>query len=142
MIEAKVNEERFKRQLATYKLLSREGIQAGLDAGAQRLLVLKSQEVTKTYKRPIPKDKNGELMWERTGAWLDSQKARKTGAFERTIGPVGKPAKYEPRLADLPTGADGKNRTNKAAENAAAKGEKQIARLVEREIAKRLRQIK
>ena len=105
----------------------------GLDVGGVLMSRQKSQEITKTYSRRIRTNKNGTPSWKRTGDFQRGIEVEK-GDGTRTIKTVGNAAKYEERLANLPTGPDGINRTNKASENAVKVAEPQIQRVIESEI--------
>lgn len=107
---------------------------AALDRPAQILLNAKIRQIQITYSRTIPTSKTGRALWNRVGLWLESQRIISTRFGERTITTVGKAADYEERLADLPTGAGGVNRTNKASENAVRIAEGQAVAAFEQEI--------
>lgn len=114
-----------------------QAVEGALDRTAQVVLNAKVRQVRKTYARAIPKRKNGTPMWKRSGDWLEGQSIESKPG-ERTITTTGNAEKYESRLANLPTGAGGVNRTNKAAENAARIVEPQVARVFESELKNRL----
>jgi len=95
-------------------------VEDGLDALADRAAELKAEYIEETYSRPIPVDEDGNPKWERTGAWRDGQVVE-VAPFERIVRTEGDAEAYEERLAELPTGADGINRTNNAGERAAEK---------------------
>jgi len=99
--------------------------ETGLDAGIGVLQRQKAQQIQKTYSRKIPQSKTGRAKWIRSGDWIQGQSVE-SGDGTRRLFTTGNAAKYEERLADLPTGADGVNRTNKASENAARITEPQI----------------
>jgi hypothetical protein len=93
---------------------------AGLDAVAEETKAEKEAQQNPTYDRPIPRGKNGQPKWERTGQWRDNQVVQNRGADAREILTRGPAAEYEPRLARLPTGSDGVDRSNPASDNAEA----------------------
>lgn len=113
------------------------GTEKGLDRAAKVTLDAKAGQVKITYARPIPRGKNGKPKWERKGNFQGDQTIVSSKG-QRTIKAVGESEKYEARLANLPTGADGVNRTNKAAEKAFQQVEPQILPLIEQEIANEL----
>ena len=116
----------------------RPAVEAGLDAVATRAKQAKDREIGKTYARPVRRLKNGKPAWRRTGDWREGQIIEREPG-KRTIRTEGNATKYEPRLANLPAGPDGKNRTNKAAENAAKVIEPQIGPIFENEVANHLK---
>jgi len=95
------------------------GLDKGLDRVAQIGLQAKLRQVRKTYARKIPLSNTGAALWKRTGAWLQGQRILNISRVERHIVTEGNAEKYEGRLANLNTGADGINRTNAATEAAA-----------------------
>jgi len=107
--------------------------ETGLDAGIGVLERQKAKQIQKTYSRKIPQSKTGRAKWKRSGDWIQGQSVE-GGDGTRRLSTTGNAAKYEERLADLPTGADGVNRTNKASENAARITEPQIKIAMEQAI--------
>ena len=111
--------------------------EAVLDRAAQVTLHAKQRTVRRTYKRAIPRSKTGRALWERSSAMLNGQVIERRRGV-RIIHTAGAAAKYEGRLANLPTGADGVNRTNPAAEDAHRIVEPQIQAIAENEIKESL----
>ena len=130
-IEVRVDQSRFSAGLADAQRRIRRGITNGLDRAGEIALQAKQRQVGKTYQRPT-------MGWTRSGAWSGGQRIER-GALSRTIKTTGPAEKYEGRLANLPTGAGGINRTNKASEEAARISEPQIRAAVENAIANALR---
>lgn len=89
----------------------------GLNVSAALVLSEKALQVKKTYDRPIPTSSSRRELWKRTGDFRDDQSVQ-VRPFERLIGGQGNSEKYEGRLARLPNGRDGINRSNPAAETA------------------------
>lgn len=114
---------------------ARKGNESGLDKVAQLALAAKQTEIAKTYSRTVPRGKSGKAKWERSGNWKDGQFIESKNG-ERSIVSA---ADYETRLADLPTGKDGVNRSNPAAKNARDSIEKRAIELMESEIKKALK---
>lgn len=138
MLEFSVDAEAIARDLNRLAREIEPAVEAGLDAVATRAKQAKDREVGKTYARKIPRRKSGQPKWRRGGDFREGQTIDKSPG-ERTIRTRGKAEKYEPRLANLPAGADGINRTNKAAENAAKVIEPQIEPIFEHEVRNHLR---
>jgi hypothetical protein len=138
MLDIRLDTRALERDLNRLTRELPQAIEAGLDASATRVLQAKSREVGKTYARPIPRGKNGKPKWKRSGAWREGQTVEKS-VGTRTIRTQGKAEKYEPRLANLPTGADGANRTNKAADEAFEKVKPQLGEIFSREVENHLR---
>lgn len=90
-------------------------VQHGLDVLAEAAEQKKLEFIEETYLRPIPGGVNGSLKWARSGDWKNEQTIEAFGS-ERLLGSRGHSEEYEGYLADLPTGADGINRTNAAAQ--------------------------
>ncbi len=107
--------------------------ETGLDAGIGVVERQKAKQIQKTYNRKIPQSKTGRPKWERSGDWMRGQRVEEEAGLRRLVT-VGNAAKYEDRLANLPTGPDGINRTNKASEEAARITEPQIKIAVEQAI--------
>ena len=131
-----------------------------LDRAATVALQAKQREIAKTYARPIPTNsqknaadkqitagkkvrikggkksvgQGGKPAWKRSGDWAAQQRITTPSALTRQIGPSGSSEEYEERLANLPTGALGINRTNKAKENAEKTVESQLRSIMEQEI--------
>ncbi len=105
----------------------------GLDAAARVVLNEKSRQVGKTYARPIPLRKNGQPKWKRSGDFSKEQTVQ-SKPNERIIGGVGNSEKYEGRLAKLPDGADGVNRSNPATEEAVRIVEPQVEKVFEQAV--------
>lgn len=128
MLEIKVNLSSLQKIVDAYKSTP-EAVEAGLDATANLVLDAKKREMLSgTYRRAIPTSKKGRPKWQRkgtSGGWLGEQEIQKSPG-ERTITPTGEPAKYEERLANLPAGPDGINRSNPAGEKAVRATEPQI----------------
>lgn len=99
--------------------------ETALDRAAQIVSNAKRRQVDKTYARAIPLRKNGKPQWQRSGDFQRDQTIQSRPG-ERIIGGVGKSEKYEGRLAKLNTGADGVNRSNPAAAEAARIVEPQL----------------
>jgi len=122
-----------------------EAIEGGLDRGGEVLMQAQHRQMQITYSRIIPTSRTGRAKWERSGDLLNGQEINSEPG-RRTIvitGPAaepitGYPGGYAERLADLPTGPDGVNRTNKFSENAARITEPQVVVAVEQEIRNRL----
>jgi len=111
--------------------------EAMLDRCAQVTLNAKRRMVGRTYSRAIPRSKTGRARWKRGGDLLNGQTIESRPG-ERVITTTGNAVKYEGRLANLPTGADGVNRTNKAAEDAHRTVAPQLQAIAEQEIKNRL----
>ena len=107
--------------------------ETALDRASQVVLNAKRRQVDKTYGRPIPLRKNGTPQWKRSGD-LQREQTIQSQTGQRTIGGVGNSEKYEGRLARLNTGADGVNRSNPAAAEAARIVEPQIVPVFEAEL--------
>lgn len=116
-----------------------EGVTNGLNRAARITANQVTRQKQRTYTRKIPRRKNGRPKWERSGDWLTETTIEETGQFERKIVTVGNSAKYERRLANLPTGPDGINRTNTASEDAARIVEPQITPVIQQEILNAVR---
>lgn len=117
-----------------------DGLEQGLDkAGARTVQVKQRLQNQRTYSRPERIGPNGQKEWERTGAWLNGQEVQRTGQFERTVTTVGDAAAYESRLANLPTGPDGINRTNNASRDTTVIVEPQLGPLVDDGVREELR---
>ena len=111
--------------------------EAGLDRCATVTLNAKRRTVARTYRRSIPRSKTGRARWNRGGDLLNGQTIEsRTG--ERIIITVGPAAKYEGRLANLPTGADGINRSYDHAGDAHRIVEPQIGVAFEQEFRNHL----
>lgn len=104
-----------------------------LDVVAKRALDAKAREIDKTYGRDIPRNGKGNPRWERSGDFQRDQVILRD-PFQRTIAPLGNSEAYEERLATLPTGADGVNRSNPASERAFDRIEPQIEAIFEQEL--------
>lgn len=103
-----------------------------LDRGAKSLLDQRAAEVSKTYKRAIPKSKTGKPKWKRSGDLQRGQEiVSKPG--EREIHTTGPAAKYSERIQNLPTGPDGINRSNPFPANAVKAAERNLQRVIEQE---------
>lgn len=109
-------------------------VEKALDAGAERAIQFKAQEIGTTYREPIRKLKNGKDAWRRTGDWASQQTIERSPGV-RVIGTRGSAEKYEGRLANLPTDPDGKNRTNDAAGKVLEKHGDQLDAVIQQEIA-------
>lgn len=116
-----------------------QGVTNGLNRAAQITASQVTRQKTKTYTRDIPRSKSGKPKWDRSGDWLNETTVEEPNAFERKITTVGNSAKYERRLANLPTGPDGINRTNPAAAEAARIVEPQIEPVINQEILNAVR---
>jgi hypothetical protein len=103
-----------------------------VEAVGQRGLDLKQDAVETTYGRPEPRGSR------RSGAWRSGQ-AIERAPSQRRIVTTGPAAAYEPYLADLPTGRDGVNRSNPAAERAAEQLEGEAHGIAEQTIEDSLR---
>lgn len=114
-------------------------VEGALDAVAEDGLRHKEGELQRgTYDRPERRLKSGRRAWVRTQQLLRSQRIRR-GPGVRFIEAIGAAARYEGRVADLPTGPDGINRSNAAAAKTAAWLEDGNAqRIAEDEIKRRL----
>jgi hypothetical protein len=139
MIEIQFDSAAFTRDLNALPDRIRQGAENGLDRGGDVTLNQKVKQVEVTYRRSIPRSSTGRPRWRRRGNWLRGQEVRRTGELERTIVTTGPAEVYEGRLADLPTGPDGINRTNKASENAARIIEPQIKAIMEQAIREAIR---
>ena len=125
--------KRFARELELSERAVLRGAEVGLDRVAGDALSIKNRFVNRTYRRRIPQSATGRPKWERkaqAGGWVAGQRVVKTGQYERQVKTVGVqaadpitnyPEGYEQRLADpsFPTGPDGVNRRNPAAQDAA-----------------------
>lgn len=111
--------------------------ESGLDSVAELALQQKQREISKTYRRTIPRGKGGKPKWQRSGNWQNEQRIE-SKAGERVIVATGESAGYEAKLADLPTGKDAVNRSNPAAQNARAVVEKSAVALMETALKKAL----
>jgi hypothetical protein len=121
MLDIRIDMSSLNDLVSRYENRSPAAVEAGLDATANLALRAKKREIDKTYRRPIPRSATGKPKWTRkgtNGGWAGEQSIEKRQG-ERTITTTGEPAKYEGRLARLPTGADGVNRSNPAADRAA-----------------------
>ena len=133
---------------------------AALDRAAQVMVAAKQREIARTAARPIPDREQvsayraqvkagqkprikggkkaigsgGNPAWKRTGEWAEGQAVSSPSGTVRVIETTGPAAVYEARLADLPTGALGINRTNRASEEAQRKTEPQLQAVVEQEV--------
>lgn len=133
-----VNADAVARELnATAREIER-GTEVALDRVAQVALNAKKRMVGRTYARPIPKGKNGKPKWTRSGAFQAGQTIESRPG-QRTITVQGAAEKYEPRLANLPTGADGVNRTNAAAQDALDVIAPQVQSVFEQELRNAIR---
>lgn len=135
-LDIKVDLSALNKIVAAYENGTPRAVEAGLDAAAKLVMDAKKREMQQTYRRPPRKLKNGKPAWTRkgtSGGWLGEQEIEK-GEGTRTIKDTGEPAKpitnyeggYAERLASLPDGPDGINRSNPAGKNAAEKVEPQI----------------
>jgi hypothetical protein len=134
MVEISIDAAAFTRDLNVTADRLMQGLENGLDRAAQVTLNQKVKQIETTYRRSIPLSKNGRPRWRRYGNWLRGQEVRRTGAMERTIQTTGPAEAYEGRLADLPTGPDGVNRTNQASKRAGEIVEPQIQAVVDEAI--------
>ena len=105
-------------------------IEPALDAAFGVLERQKARQIGNTYKRAIPRSKTGRPKWKRSGDFQRGQVVKRSRG-ERSLGPEGNAAKYEGRLADLPTGADGVNRSNPAAQRTVEITEPQLGPVFE-----------
>jgi hypothetical protein len=106
------------------EILVRDLPDAALDRSIQRAKEFKADEQQITYDRgPAPGAPP------HTGHWKNDQSIEGSGS-ERTLLPRGPSAAYEERLSDLPTGRDGINRTNPAAQRARDRTEADIENIV------------
>ena len=132
------------------------GLEAGLTLAARETLIRKNIEIRQTYDRVIPTleeyarkrprlgtytprsgNTGSEPAWERKaerGGWSGSQtiESRRGG---RDILTTGLAANYEERLATLPTGPDGVDRANDAAQRTQDNFDQWGIPLIEQEIA-------
>lgn len=120
-----------------------EQLQKGLEAGMKRAgeitLQAKLTKVNRTYRRAIPTTKKGKPKWKRSGDFLRNQRLKRVSAEEFHVLTEGSAEKYEGRMADLPDGIDGINRTNAAAADAYETVKPQIAPVVLQEIKNAIR---
>lgn len=124
-------------QLAALEKRLAAAIEPALDAETGVVLRQKEKQIGKTYSRAIPKGKNGKPKWQRSGDWLQGQSVQSSKG-ERKITTTGNAAKYEERLANLNTGADGVNRSNAAAAEAARVTEPQRGKVFEQTLRNEL----
>lgn len=108
-------------------------VEKALDRTAEVVHQAKLQQVQKTYSREIPISRTGRARWKRSGDWLEGQTVERTPG-ERKVTTVGNATKYERRLANLPRGAGGINRTNKASEAAVKITAPQVDRVFDSEL--------
>jgi hypothetical protein len=140
MLSINIDTSQFTRIMDGYANHLPEATEAGLDAVADLALRAKKREQQTTYRRPIPTGKNGKPKWKRkgtNGGWAGEQAIEKR-AGERVVTTTGEPANYEGRLANLPTGADGVNRSNPASEKAAHTIEPQVGPVFEDAFRRRM----
>jgi len=78
--------------------------------------------------------RGGEPAWKRSGDWLEGQVIERPSRFMREVTTSGPATVYDARLANLPVGALGVNRSNPVAENAVRKTMPQLRALAEAEI--------
>lgn len=133
MLDIEIKDNGLAQALADAGYNVAPAIEKALDVAAKRALDAKSKEVAKTYARPIPRNGKGNPKWRRSGDWARDQVILRDPGM-RTVGPLGNSEDYEERLATLPTGPDGVNRTNPAAERAYDVTEQQVAAIFEQEL--------
>lgn len=111
-----------------------------LDRGAKSLLDQRAAEVSKTYKRAIPRTKSGKPKWKRSGDLQRGQEiVSKPGEREiHTTGNAAKPIKnypggYAEKLQTMPVSKDGVARANPYPENAAKAAERNLERIINQE---------
>lgn len=136
MLGFSVDTAAFRELDVTIKRLARAS-EKGLDRVANLASRQKQRQLAKTYARPIPKGKNGNPKWKRSGELARRQRVTATRGHRR-LSPTGKAIKYEGRVAELPTGADNINRSNPAAEKTMEIIEPQIEPVFEQEIKNEL----
>ena len=115
MVDIKIDTFAIESELQSLVVNVGKASEKGLDTLAKQALKWKNREIAKTYKRPIPNGKDGNPKWERSGAMRDGQTIESSPG-QRVITTVGDASGYEARLANLPTGKDGINRSNPAAQ--------------------------
>jgi len=114
-----------------------DAAESGLDDVAGMALEVKGGEIQPTYQRPIPAGPQGAPKWRRSNDWKEGQ-VIESEPGERRILTTGAAAEYEGHLESLPSGEDGVNRSNPAAENALPKIEARASDTFEVRFAERM----
>ncbi len=135
-------------QLNSIESHIREAAEKAMDVGAKTLVDAQTRAIGRTYKRGIPKSKNGNLKWKRSGDLMAGagKVISKTGQRTVTIsGNASKPIKnypggYAEKLTTLPVSKDGVDRRNDFPKKAADDTLPQLQRVIENELKNQLRQ--
>lgn len=107
-----------------------------------------------TYSKPIPTNAEyrkgkprkassdaSRPAWKRTNALRDGQAIENRGEGKRAVVTTGPGAVYEGRVADLPTGPDGINRSNAASVKGQRNAGKKLPAFVADELTKAVQQV-
>lgn len=135
MLDIKVDLREFEAAMKAAPEALGRGVQDGGDRAAQITLNGYQTQKRKTYARPT-------MGWKRSGDWLEGSKIDKPSPWQWIIHTVGRAADYDARLANLPTGAGGINRTNRAADTAAGIVANQVLAAIKNAIDNALRRFR